>query len=428
MTAATVNHWTATLPARRARPPLQGARQADLVVVGAGLVGLAAARRYAELAPERHVVLLDAGELAEGSAGRNSGYMIDAPLSHAMSTKATLGKISNTQFELAQLCYAWMHGLVERHRIECGWARAGRYYAAATPAGVAALDHLPQQLEAIGQTGTRVDAEALAAALGTRYYRRAVFNAGCTLVQPAALVRGLGDNLPGNVTLFENSRVRRWDRPRGGGHLLATAYGQVSTPRVVWATHTDLAQFTPLGQRYIPVWTYVGVTPRLDDARLGGGTLREWGVLPALRAGSTVRRLPDGRILLRSLWTYGRPLDADAIRAGLQPLLAKRFPAAADSGFEHVWGGPVAITRQARPWFGEFERGAWGYTGDNGSGLIKASVYGYLMAEMACGVDSPALRMAEAEAPAGWIPPEPLRRIAVAWNLARNARAGGAEI
>ncbi len=79
--------WTALLPVRAAAPSLRGRTDCAIAVIGAGLVGLAAARHIAELSPHDDVVVLDAEEVGAGSAGRNSGFAIDVPLSHAMGAK-----------------------------------------------------------------------------------------------------------------------------------------------------------------------------------------------------------------------------------------------------------------------------------------------------------------------------------------------------
>ena len=52
---------------------------ADFVVVGGGFAGLSAARRLTQLQPGARIVVLEAGRIAEGAAGRNSGFMIDLP-------------------------------------------------------------------------------------------------------------------------------------------------------------------------------------------------------------------------------------------------------------------------------------------------------------------------------------------------------------
>ena len=54
-------------------------QSADFVIIGAGFAGLAAARRLTQLAPDSRIIVVDAGRIAEGAAGRNSGFMIDLP-------------------------------------------------------------------------------------------------------------------------------------------------------------------------------------------------------------------------------------------------------------------------------------------------------------------------------------------------------------
>jgi glycine/D-amino acid oxidase-like deaminating enzyme len=50
-----------------------------VVIVGAGFAGLSAARRLRQLSPRARASVLEAGRVAEGAAGRNSGFMIDLP-------------------------------------------------------------------------------------------------------------------------------------------------------------------------------------------------------------------------------------------------------------------------------------------------------------------------------------------------------------
>ena len=68
---------------------LDGASSADVVIIGAGFAGLSAARRLKQLDKTLKVVVLDALRLGEGSAGRNSGFMIDLP--HDLSSRDYAG-------------------------------------------------------------------------------------------------------------------------------------------------------------------------------------------------------------------------------------------------------------------------------------------------------------------------------------------------
>src|SRR5690625_2972791 len=75
----TTNGWSRLLPPRSPHPALEKNIEADWVVVGGGLTGLAAARRLAENRPDEHIVLLEADQTGESAQGRNSGFMIDTP-------------------------------------------------------------------------------------------------------------------------------------------------------------------------------------------------------------------------------------------------------------------------------------------------------------------------------------------------------------
>ncbi len=75
--------------------PLNGRMTADFVVVGAGFAGaLRRAPVDGSLQPEARIVVLDAGRVAEGAAGRNSGFMIDLP--HDLTSEDYVGARATT--------------------------------------------------------------------------------------------------------------------------------------------------------------------------------------------------------------------------------------------------------------------------------------------------------------------------------------------
>lgn len=65
-------------------PPLPGATEADLAIVGGGFTGLWAAIQAKEDVPARDVVLLEKDTVAFGASGRNGGFC-DASLTHGLA-------------------------------------------------------------------------------------------------------------------------------------------------------------------------------------------------------------------------------------------------------------------------------------------------------------------------------------------------------
>ena len=67
------SYYTATAVGIAERPPLRGAEQADVCVIGGGYTGLSAALNLAEQGLD--VVLLEAGRIGWGASGRNGGLI-----------------------------------------------------------------------------------------------------------------------------------------------------------------------------------------------------------------------------------------------------------------------------------------------------------------------------------------------------------------
>ena len=71
--------WNELLPNPTPAQSVEGNAAFDFIVIGAGFAGLSAARRLLQLQPNAKISVLDARRVADGPAGRNSGFMIDLP-------------------------------------------------------------------------------------------------------------------------------------------------------------------------------------------------------------------------------------------------------------------------------------------------------------------------------------------------------------
>ncbi len=197
--------WYAMLPQPPPAKRLKGRQDADWVVVGAGVTGLAAARRLAELAPEARIILLEGYRVGYGASGRNSGFIIDTPHLTEQFGVETNRRIS--RLVIAGL--AELEGLVRKHGIECEWSPRGHLTAVVESKRAKHLQATCRTLDAVDEEYQWLEGDALADVVGTRHYHAAVYTPRTVLMNPAALCRGLGQTMPDNVDVYEESPVRR---------------------------------------------------------------------------------------------------------------------------------------------------------------------------------------------------------------------------
>ena len=119
--------WQPLQGTRRLAPSLQNDIEVDFLVIGAGLSGLAAARRLAENEPAAQIALVDAERVGEGAHGRNSGFAIDIP-HNTSSTLLELGQ-ARRQLRLARAAIQFLEQQVSAYGIACDWERAGKFHA-----------------------------------------------------------------------------------------------------------------------------------------------------------------------------------------------------------------------------------------------------------------------------------------------------------
>lgn len=378
----------------------------DAVVIGAGYTGVAAARRLAERCPGNAIALLDASTVGEGNPGRNSGFLLEVALAHDADT-ANMSRMRRCN-ELLQQTMQSIVDDVASAAINCELTRSGTYRAAAGTQGMQALNSYQSFLENAGLPCETLNRDQLAARLGTDFYRAGLYSPHCYLVQPAALIRGLCQLLPANVTLYENSPALRIARLRDRW--------QVETPEATFTTRQVLvannAFCKGLGigkSRIAAMYTYAAMTePVPSDILHELGSEPSWGLLPAHRLGSTLRRTADGRFLIRSLYAYEKEAPAATIELKLRDALSRRFPRLGSIPFEALWSGATGFTFNGAPLWGEVKPGLFVSAGCNGGGVVKGTLFGKLLADLACGETTPDIDGLFGRA--SWMPPEPVRR------------------
>ncbi|WP_313140650.1 FAD-binding oxidoreductase [Stenotrophomonas sp.] len=423
--------WYHTSAVRTPRPGHEGVRTARWAIIGAGLTGLAAARRLAERFPNDEIVLIEAQEVGFGPSGRNAGFAIDLP--HDIGADDYIGDITTarTVLDLNLVGQQYLKQTVEAHGIDCHLRASGKYQAAVEDSGVAVLDAYRRGLDKLGQAYEVVDGEVLASHIGTRFYRKALFTPGTMLVQPSAMVKGLADTLPANVTLYEHTPITGVDY--GDKVTLHHARGQIVADTLLLTNNAFAMHFGFLRGRMLPIFTYGSLTRPLtlqEQAALGGKDF--WGLIPAHPFGTTLRRTHDNRILVRNSFSYnadGQPRERCLRRfvKRHRTSFERRFPMLKEVPFDYTWGGSLAMSRNHESQFGQLAPNVYGALCCNGLGITRGTATGKLLADWLAGERNPVIDFLLASPGPNANPPALLLDIGVNLNLAWTQFTAGQE-
>lgn len=420
--------WAELLPPRQPCDALITGKRVAWTVIGAGLTGLACARRLALLHPDQEILLLDARCVGQGASGRNSGFAVATSQFNGgfeprqLDNYRRVNRINRAGLDL-------LDAQVADNRIDCQWRREGFIHTAIDQMALREYDFFRRYLEALEVDHELLGAGELQARLGSGLYQAGIAIGDGALVQPAALVRGLAASLPANVQLHERSPVL--EIVDGKPMTLRLAAAQVVCDRLVVATNYE-APGLGLLQRYVIGSTLAGSFTRVLTAaeRSSLGSLKEWGAISLHSGGATVRLTADGRMQIRNTAEYhgGRLLD-DAELAARQAThragFEKRFPQLAQVPFEFAWSGVEGITRNGTNFFGQQRDNVYFAGGYNGSGVTRGTAFGTAIADYASGESTRTVSDCLASAPAAWIPPRPLLDIGAFFKLRSRFRGVG---
>ena len=413
--------WNAILGPAPAYPPLEGGQTADFVVVGAGFAGLSAARRLRHLVPQARIVVLEAGRIAESTAGRNSGFMIDLPHELTSDDYAGAGDDRAT-IALNRQAIAFADDAVTEYRIDPPFFdRAGKVNGAASEAAHTHNESYARHLASLGEGSEMLDAAEMRDLTGSTHYRSGLYTPGTVMLQPAGYIRGLAAGLAREgVTIHEGSAVTGMAR-EGAAWRVETRIGAISAGTVILTVNGHLESFGFERGRLMHIFLYAVMTPELDRdtlRRLGGRS--RWGVTPSDPMGTTVRRIDGGqggnRIVTRTCATLapGRRVGPGHVARAARVMQRKfeaRFPQLAGLRMEYAWAGHLCLTRNGVAVMRKLDEGLFSGCVQNGLGTARGTLTGIGAAELACGTTSAITRHFTAEARPRPLPPQPLQQI-----------------
>ena len=394
---------------------------ADFVIIGAGFAGLAAARRLTQLAPDASVVVLDAGRIAEGAAGRNSGFMIDLP--HELTSEDYAGAGDDQAvISLNRQAQSFAKDAVDDYGIDGNFFDpAGKINGAASQHAHLHNQSYAKHLTHLGETWQMLDAKQMAEITGSQHYLSGLYTPGTVMLQPAGFVRGMAAGLQHqNVTIYEDTPVTALRRA-APGWIVETPKATLTAGKVILTVNGHLQSFGFEQNRLMQLFLFAVMTKELsaDELRLIGGQPR-WGVTPSDPMGTTMRRIDTGqggnRIIVRTCASLRPGMKASAAdmrraEAVMRRKFDQRFPQAAGMPMDHRWAGHLCLSLNGVAVMRELDQNLFSGCVQNGLGTARGTLTGIAAAELACGESSPITSYFAAEDRPKKLPPRPFQQI-----------------
>ncbi len=371
-------YYRATAPGQ-AYPPLAGALDAAVCVIGGGFAGLSTAISLVERG-HTNVVLLESQAIGHGASGRNGGFVFGG---FSLGERSV---IEGVGLERGRMLYHMTLAAVEqirerihRYGIECELVEEGVYLANWFEDDAPLERHHAFMRDTLGVNWQRVDRAALGEKLASERYSGALFEPDAFHFHPLKYAQGLARALASaGVRLHEHSQVTRIE-PAGGQWRVSTAAGVVHAREVVVCCGGYIDKLYPrLGRAVLPIATYVMVTrplgPRLQDAMRTRAA-----VYDTRYAFDYYRPLADTRLLWGGrISTRGR--SGEQVARLLYADMLKVYPQLAGAEVEYAWSGMMSYGRHKMPQLGRLPEGLWYGMGFGGHGVAPTTMAGEVLA------------------------------------------------
>ncbi len=343
MTSRHANLWAETAIAAPPTPPLDRSVKMEVLVIGAGYLGLSASLHLAEAGVE--VVALDAEVPGWGASGRNGGQIIPGLKYDPDELEAMFGRERGERlWRFAGRTADIVFDLVDRHGLATEAQRTAWVQGLHSPAAVARAGSRAAQWQRRGAAVEYLGAPETAAIAGTERYLGAFVDRRAGALHPLSYARELcRATLALKGSVHGRTRVTALTR-NGARWRAATSTGAtVEADAVIVATN---AYANGLVDGLAPS---IVAANSLQIATAPLSLAQRRAILPGGEVLSDTRRIirywrldRDGRLIMGGRGPYREPGPARDWTHLVRDV-RELFPHLGDIEFTHRWGGRVAI-------------------------------------------------------------------------------------
>jgi glycine/D-amino acid oxidase-like deaminating enzyme len=368
--------WDDTVFPTLAESPLPDA--ADVVVVGAGFTGLAAAARLGSHGI--HAVVVDSGALGEGASGRNAGMVHGGVRRDLDFLERKHGVAGRALHDASVEAYSFVAQTAATAAPDAMYTQSGWLHLAHRRSRMSGLRTEAAERRRLGESTVMLDGAALEHETPSRGFFGGMLTDNGASIHPARYLAGLARlSLANGAAVHAHSRVRSIEPLRTGSRV-HTSRGDIAAGAVLVATngYTDAA--APWARRrIIPIGSYIIATEPLGETRAAE-------VSPQCRMMSDTRNFlhywrlsPDGRLVFGGRTSFA-PVSVPTARDRLYAAMVGIYPQLAGVRVSHAWTGNVGFTFDQLPHLTRRE-GVTYVMGYCGSGVALGSWMGTLAAE-----------------------------------------------
>jgi gamma-glutamylputrescine oxidase len=386
------SHWAKALPP--GNPPLTADLEADVVIIGGGLLGLSSAYNLSKNSPQKKIVLLEASRCGNGASGRNGAMVLTLTEDRYMRWSGDPA-LDRKIYDLTVGNIHALRALSRATGVDCELEQNGALQVCNTPENADEARAAIVKFRGAGFPFEFWEREKLAASIGTSAYGHACFDPNSGQVHPGKLVKMFKVAAESaGAEIYEATPVVHIDE--GPAHTLTTANGRtVRAKALVLATNAFTSKLGYLRRAVVPIFSYVGITPVLTEQQLRGVGWKSR--LPFNDSRTEVYYL--GLTQDQRIHIGGGPADysfnnglrdrADSAQRcdGIYRELLRIFPKLAGVTFESTWGGSVDMSLDQSPAVGQMgkNKNIFYGIGFSGHGVNLTSVFGRIIADLVAG-------------------------------------------
>lgn len=362
--------------------PLEGAKRADVCVVGAGFTGLSTALCLAERGYNVHVV--EANKVGWGASGRNGGQIIGGISGEERLVKQHGQGVREMIWDMRWAGHNIIRERVQKYAIECDL----KYGYLDVAIKARHLRDLHADEERLAAHNFPFEFKMLSKAetqetIGTDAYIGALMNMGNGHLHPLNLCVGEAyAAVSQGVTIYEQSPVLTIDK--GSRPEVITRQGSVSADFVVIAGNAYHLLEKKLRGIMFPVHSFIIATEPLDEDLVKTVNPQDLAVCDQNFVLEYFRLSADKRLLFGGRCNYFGS-DPEVIEKQLRPRMLKIYPGLAATKIDFAWGGRIGVPLNRVPQLGRISANVFYCQGYSGHGVNVTHLAGQIMADAVAG-------------------------------------------